>query len=45
MKKEYNDCIKEFGDCESVKEGENSMRLYYEWGNIDIVKVMIEEDG
>lgn len=46
LRKEKERCIEDFGECEKVKEVEDGVRLYYEWGNIDIVKVCIgEEEG
>ena len=30
--------IKEYGEYDKIKQVEDAMRLYYEWGNIDIIK-------
>ena len=39
LKKERLRCEEEFGKCDRMKEEEDCIRLYYDWGNIDIVKV------
>lgn len=37
---------KEYGTCIKFKESNEGYRLYYDWGNIDIIKVVMEnEDG
>jgi hypothetical protein len=45
LNKEKIRCIEEFGQCERVKEVEDGIRLYYEWGNVDIVKVVVSSDA
>lgn len=30
---------KDYGVCDKIKIVDDAIRLYYEWGNIDIIKV------
>lgn len=39
IKHERERVEKDYGICDKVKDVEDAMRLYYSWGNIDIIKV------